>query len=271
MSESAATEKSADPVPGSKDPVLATILSALVPGAGHLYAGQRRRGMIWFLTIEALFFAGMWLSGSTIYQWSGAATMPPGAPKIFLLLLLPIPEIFNLSGTLLGAIGFLSPAEPFPPGFAASLGTTLSGMAGILAILCMVDVWTCAKKEGKGSTGKSVMRAVILSWAIPGWGHFYLGRRFHARVFLAAVLGLFALGLFLGGGLVTNREKYFYYWAGEALLGAPTALATVLGHGLRAERFIPFQDLGLLLTTSAGLLNVLVMLSAYSMARGEKS
>lgn len=267
---STATEKTAESLPVHKDPVLALILTILAPGLGHIYAGRSKRAVFWFLAANLCFGVGLWLARATIFQWSGASAIPPGAPKPLLLLLLPIPEICNLSATLLGATVFLGNASfaVDPPSWAAVLGSTLTGISGVLALLCMVDVWTLAK--GGGGKGKGEMRACLLSWVLPGLGHAYLGKRFHARVFFFSVMGLYLVGTLLGGGLVASREKYFYYWAGQILLGAPTAAASIWSQGLHAEKFIPYQDLGLLLVTSAGLLNVLVMLSAYAMARGEK-
>ena len=44
-------------------PALALILAWLVPGAGHVYIGRLRRGVIIFITITATFWAGVAMGG----------------------------------------------------------------------------------------------------------------------------------------------------------------------------------------------------------------
>ena len=44
-------------------PILALILAWLVPGAGHVYIGRVRRGVIIFITITATFWAGVAMGG----------------------------------------------------------------------------------------------------------------------------------------------------------------------------------------------------------------
>ena len=46
-------------------PIVALALAWLVPGAGHMYVGRTARGIIVFLTISALFWAGMAIGGAT--------------------------------------------------------------------------------------------------------------------------------------------------------------------------------------------------------------
>jgi len=45
-------------------PIIALALAWLVPGAGHVYIGRVGRGVIIFLTISALFWAGMAMGGA---------------------------------------------------------------------------------------------------------------------------------------------------------------------------------------------------------------
>ena len=48
---------------GSVFPALALILAWLIPGAGHVYIGRVRRGVIIFITITATFWAGVAMGG----------------------------------------------------------------------------------------------------------------------------------------------------------------------------------------------------------------
>jgi hypothetical protein len=42
--------------------------------------------------------------------------------------------------------------------------------------------------------------AVLLAWLVPGLGHWYQGRRTKAALYFLCIMGLFAFGLYLGGG-----------------------------------------------------------------------
>ncbi|HUS90771.1 MAG TPA: DUF6677 family protein [Phycisphaerae bacterium] len=44
-------------------PLIALVLAYLVPGAGHVYLGRRKRGIIIFVTITALFWSGVAVGG----------------------------------------------------------------------------------------------------------------------------------------------------------------------------------------------------------------
>lgn len=44
-------------------PIVALLLAWIVPGAGHLYLGRLRRGVILLVTIAALFWAGVGMGG----------------------------------------------------------------------------------------------------------------------------------------------------------------------------------------------------------------
>lgn len=64
-------------------PYLAAILAWLIPGAGHIYIGQRTRGIIIFVTIAATFWTGVAFGGvmTVDYQnqrWWFAAQMCTG-------------------------------------------------------------------------------------------------------------------------------------------------------------------------------------------------
>jgi hypothetical protein len=51
-------------------PLIAALLSAIIPGAGHIYAGDRERGR-WFVMITALIVAPLFLIFFLIFFWKG--------------------------------------------------------------------------------------------------------------------------------------------------------------------------------------------------------
>jgi Family of unknown function (DUF6677) len=123
--------------------------------------------------------------------------------------------------------------------------------------------------EGRGRA----IAAAALAWALPGLGHYYLGRRRTAVAFALIVAACFALGLSFEGRLYTIE-------AGQPL----TILATfaVSGAGLLnvAARIFsgnpggtvlaPTYEYGCAFLLTAGLMNLLLMLDAWDIATGRK-
>ncbi|HEX7421169.1 MAG TPA: DUF6677 family protein, partial [Thermoanaerobaculia bacterium] len=54
---------------------------------------------------------------------------------------------------------------------------------------------------------KRAIVAMVLAYLVPGAGHFYLGYRARAAVFLAIVVILFTLGLAIDGSLYTVSDS----------------------------------------------------------------
>lgn len=115
--------------------------------------------------------------------------------------------------------------------------------------------------------------AMLLAYAVPGAGHFYLGRRARALAFAAIVVFMFVLGLGIDG-----RP----YILGEARGQLITALASLASMGSGALYFLatafgPPGDVrsitfeyGRTFTLTAGLMNLLLVLDCYDIARGRK-
>jgi len=115
--------------------------------------------------------------------------------------------------------------------------------------------------------------AMGLAWLLPGAGHLYLGRKARALAFCALVFATLILGVLLDGELV---------WQ---LRGSPLrALATLgtLGGGLPVLvlRFALHYagdvtaagfEYGKSFILTAGLMNVLLVLDAFDIAKGRKS
>jgi hypothetical protein len=112
----------------------------------------------------------------------------------------------------------------------------------------------------------------VAAWAIPGAGHFWLGRVQKGVVFLVALTTLFGAGLALHGRL-------FPFELGEPLvalaafanagLGLPWILGRALGLGAGVVTAVTYEY-GNTFLIVAGLLNFLVMLDAYDVGAGRK-
>ncbi len=112
----------------------------------------------------------------------------------------------------------------------------------------------------------------VAAWAIPGAGHFWLGRVQKGVVFLVALTTLFVAGLMLKGRL-------FPFELGEPLvalaafanagLGLPWIAGKALGLGSGVVTAVTWEY-GNTFLIVAGLLNFLVMLDAYDIGAGRK-
>lgn len=118
---------------------------------------------------------------------------------------------------------------------------------------------------------RRTLTAIVLAFAVPGAGHFYLGRRARAASFFAIVLFMLVMGLAIEGKLYTMEAgKPLTFLATLASMGAglPYVIARTLG---------PFGNVmsmtyeyGTAFGLTAGLMNLLLVLDAYDIAEGRK-
>ncbi|HVH25866.1 MAG TPA: DUF6677 family protein [Vicinamibacterales bacterium] len=112
----------------------------------------------------------------------------------------------------------------------------------------------------------------VASWAVPGAGHLWLGRRNKGLVFLIALPLMFAIGLAL-------RGRIFPFDLADVLvglaaladlgIGLPYFIAGGLGYGAGDVRAVTYEY-GNAFLIVAGLLNLLVVIDAYDVALGRK-
>ncbi|MFT5477822.1 MAG: hypothetical protein ACI8Y8_003175, partial [Planctomycetota bacterium] len=101
------------------------------------------------------------------------------------------------------------------------------------------------------------------SWVLPGLGQFLQGRRLRGVITFVLLVSLFLVGCILAEGSNLDRERHFYYWAGQFLLGTPAILGEFLHGHAPITGDVPYADGGVVLGCIAGMLNVLSMLDAY--------
>lgn len=116
--------------------------------------------------------------------------------------------------------------------------------------------------------------AMLLGFVLPGAGHVYLGRRARGLVFFALVTFLFAFGLAVDGSLYTFHDARSHVLTrlgtlGSMGSGALYAIALATGpHGnIRSMTY----EYGRTFTLTAGLMNLLLVLDCWDIARGRKS
>src|SRR5215204_6874604 len=131
---------------------------------------------------------------------------------------------------------------------------------------------TAAEGARPASEPGTLVLLCVAAWAIPGAGHFWLGRVQKGAVFLVALTTMFGLGLLLQGRL-------FPFDLGEPLvalaafanagLGLPWIAGRALGLGSGLVTAVTYEY-GNSFLIVAGLLNFLVVLDAFDIAAGRK-
>jgi hypothetical protein len=119
----------------------------------------------------------------------------------------------------------------------------------------------------------SRVAAVVLAWVFPGLGHAYLGRRGRGALYAVIVTAAFTLGLAYHGRLYSREAEhplsilatFACYGAGILNLAARWLLDSTGGDILS-----PTFEYGCAFILTAGMMNLLLMLDVYDIARGKK-
>ena len=128
-------------------PALAVLLACAIPGAGHVYLGRAKRGIIIFLTITVLFWSGVGVGGvltvdSQKEKWWFVAQMLTGVNGLaaWQRQKQTYKALANVEGEIiddkavkagLGRIELVTPAE--------TVARAYSGVAGLLNLMCIFD------------------------------------------------------------------------------------------------------------------------------------
>jgi hypothetical protein len=256
-----ATRPNAEPrAQGGGVPAVAVLLGWFLPGAGHLYLGRVGLAAAGFAVVGGLYLLGLHLSGALTFEF-----LDPELRGRFAVLLTP--EIGNLGGVLLQFQRNPLAGQPYqpaayPPGI--FLGSWLTALSGIANIGLLVHAHFEARKpnvQGFGASSPAVQ--VAAGWLVPGLGHVLQGRVKRGAVVALVLIGLFAAGCLLSEGTNLSRERHFYFWSGQFLMGLPAAVAEFASGRPVWDHEIPLLDYGLFYASLAGLLNLLVLIDVY--------
>lgn len=260
-----------------------TFLCGFVPGLLQFQLGQKQRAVMAFVSCTALFFAGWVLVRERLFYW---ALLTPDSPqdgsgtllRTFAQFGLPVtlPEVMNLPANALGAIlcwdgsptGERLWRLPEPMEY---VGGFLTGASGMLAAF-----WSAAghwelrrRRDGGADAAAKVADPALcagLSWILPGLGHVRAGQKDKGMLLGAAVLIVFAAGLMFSHGHAVDRATYSVWWIAQNLCGAGSLVAALATGPLRMESAPVHLDLGVVLCTVAGLMNLVVMVDAFTVA-----
>jgi hypothetical protein len=107
---------------------------------------------------------------------------------------------------------------------------------------------------------KNPLFGLVLAWLVPGAGHLYIGIKGKAVYYFVLISLTYMLGLILASFCSVNPDRYPWHYAGEIFCGGPTLIAQTLTRNVLIGSYNRFLDYGTLITTLAGLLNVVVVM-----------
>jgi hypothetical protein len=121
-------------------------------------------------------------------------------------------------------------------------------------------------------TSGGLVLLCLASWAVPGAGHLWLGRRNKGLIFLAALPVMFAIGLASHGRLFPfdlSDPLVCLEALADLGIGLTYFVANGLGYGAGDVRAVTYEY-GNAFLVVAGLLNLLVVIDTYDVAMGRK-
>jgi hypothetical protein len=136
----------------------------------------------------------------------------------------------------------------------------------------MASKTTAAERPRAVSEPGTLVLLCLAAWAIPGGGHFWLGRIQKAVVFLVALTTMFIIGLVLKGRIFPfefSEPLVALAAFANAGLGLPWVICRSMGLGNGVVTAVTYEY-GNCFLIVAGLLNFLVILDAFDIAIGRK-
>ncbi|MBL8729377.1 MAG: hypothetical protein JNM25_13145 [Planctomycetes bacterium] len=255
-------------------------LSGFVPGLLQWRLGQKQRAVLAFVSCTVLFFAGWMLVRERLFYWALLEPRTGGSDVLRAVarfgLSTALPELLNLPAHMLGGLlawdgGPTGERLWRMPRDLEHLGAFLTGASGMLAAF-----WSAAghwqlrlqRDGGDGAPAPTANPALCagLSWLVPGLGHARAGQQGKGVLLGIAVTAVFALGLVVSGGHAVDRATASVWWIAQNLFGGGSLFAALFTGPLRMVGE-PFDlQLGIVLCTVAGLMNLVVMVDAFTVA-----
>jgi len=262
-----------------------TFCAGFVPGLLQYQLGQKQRAGLAFGSCFVLFFAGWLVVGERLFYWAlltpDSPPPPNPGPSTLQILArvgfpLTLPEILNAPANALGAILAWDSSSTgerlwrMPRSFEHVCGW-LTAASGMLATFwAAAGQWDLRLRRDGGETPPvPVANPALcagLSWLVPGLGHARAGQRDKGVLMGLAVVIVFAMGLLFSHGHAVDRATYSVWWIGQNLFGGGSLFAALVTGPLRMEAAPPNLDLGVVLCTVAGLMNLVVMVDAFTVA-----
>ena len=131
---------------------------------------------------------------------------------------------------------------------------------------------TAAERPRAAAEPGTLVLLCLVAWLIPGAGHFWMGKRQKAIVFVIALPAMFLIGLSLQGRVFPfelSEPLVGLAAIANLLAGLPWILTRMLDAGSGMVTAVTYEYGNCFLIVS-GLLNFLVILDAYDIAMGRK-
>ena len=260
-------------------PFQAVLSSMLVPGSAHIAFGRPLRGVLVLVTTVGLFFLGYALVGDRLWynKW-----FDPFDTLAWLFQVFPLhlwPEWPNLGCSMVASFLRAAPTDEFIqlnamremylPRPWEHIGFFCTASSGILAAIWATEAFLLAKHSERPLRYRRLhpTNAALCSWLLPGSGHYLLGQRDKGILVGAAVVIMFTAGLLFAAGHAVDRVDSPKYFIGTVLFGGGTLFSSLVTAPLEmGERLSSFYEAGTTLVTVAGLMNLVVMIDAYTIA-----
>ena len=112
-----------------------------------------------------------------------------------------------------------------------------------------------AEKAGAG---------LLLAWAIPGMGHYLIGRKKKALLYFGVITLTFVAGVLLAHGRNLNYDRDGVYFLAYCFNAGETGIGWLLTRHLEFDHHIPHLHVGFLYSAVACLLNLVVVIDFYN-------
>ena len=129
-----------------------------------------------------------------------------------------------------------------------------------------------AAAADRTQTSSAIYLICAAAWFLPGAGHLWLGWRQKGIVFLVTLTLMFTFGLWLEGRLFpfeVSQPLVALAAVADIGVGLPYLIAKAMGVGAGRVVAITYEY-GNTFVIAAGLLNMLVVLDAFDIAKGRK-
>ena len=110
---------------------------------------------------------------------------------------------------------------------------------------------------------KNPLIGLAVAWLVPGGGHLYIGIKAKGLYYFVLISITYFFGMVLANYCNVSPERFPWHYAGEVFCGGPTLLAQFLTKELYVDTYNRFLDYGTLITTLAGILNIVVMVDFF--------
>ncbi len=131
---------------------------------------------------------------------------------------------------------------------------------------------TAATPAATAGAGGRALLLCLAAWLVPGAGHALLGRFKRAAAFLVLVSAMLAVGWSLDGNLhrrLPDQPLTVLTSIGAMGMGAPYFLLRYVA-GYEGDVVAPGYEYGSAFVLTAGLMNLLLVLDTWDIARGRK-